>query len=484
MHRSLRLLFFSSLAFLGLTLGLGNLLASSPEQQNTRGSAVLLTVKGAITPGTLDYLERGLRKAQQEESEIMILKLDTPGGLDSTTRDIISLFLNSDIPVATWVAPAGARAASAGTYMLYGSHVAAMASATHLGSATPVSMGGGLPGDEASDDTERDENRDEADEEARTEDAEPKREGSSAMERKVLEDAVSYIKNLAERHGRNAEWAEKAVRDADNLTAREALEINVIDLMADSVNELLEAMHGREVVMTGGTTRELSTANLDVIEFDPDWRTRLLSIITDPTVAYFLLILGFYGLIFEFSNPGSLVPGILGTLSLLLALYAFQVLPVNYAGLALILFGVALIVAEAFIPSFGILGIGGVIAFVSGSVLLMDSTNIAVSLPLIGGIALIAAVFMLWAVTRFIGLRKRKPTIGEEAAPGEECEALEDFTGQGRVRFHGEIWKARLQSQQTQASKGERLKVIRVQGLTLHVETASQSNTSSEGAAS
>lgn len=481
MYRNLRLFFLTSLLLLGLAGSLGGLLASTPESQAERGTAVLLTVKGAITPATLDYLERGLRKAEQENAEILILKLDTPGGLDSTTRDIISLFLNSNTPVATWVAPSGARAASAGTYMLYGSHVAAMASATHLGSATPVSMGGGLPGEEASDDSQKDDAREE---EAEAQEEEQQRQGSSAMERKVLEDAVSYIKNLANRHGRNAEWAEKAVRDADNLTASEALEINVIDLMADNLDELLQAMDGREVVMTGDTTRELATANLEVIEFDPDWRTRLLSIITDPTVAYFLLILGFYGLIFEFSNPGSLVPGILGTLSLLLALYAFQVLPVNYAGLALILFGVALIVAEAFVPSFGILGIGGVIAFVSGSVLLMDSTNLAVSLPLIGGIALITSAFMLWAVTRFMGLRKRKPTIGEEAAPGEECEALEDFTGKGRVRFHGEIWKAQLQPPEAKASKGEHLKVIRVQGLTLHVEAAVSSNPQSEGAAS
>ncbi|MDR9468464.1 nodulation protein NfeD [Marinospirillum sp.] len=453
----LRLTLFTGLLLIGLMTVISSLVAS-PE--NSGGSALLLTVEGAITPATVDYLDSGLREAEKQDAELLILQLNTPGGLDSSTRDLISKILNSNIPVVTWVAPAGARAASAGTYILYGSHVAAMASATHLGSATPVSMGGGLPGQEADEEQEQTENPDN----------DEKREGSSAMERKVLEDAVSYIRNLADRHGRNADWAEKAVRDADNLTASEALEMKVIDLMADSRNELLSALDGREVVMAGDEKHQLATADLSIINYDPDWRTRILSIITDPTVAYFLMILGFYGLIFELSNPGSLFPGILGTLSLLLALYAFQVLPVNYAGLALIFFGIALIIAEAFAPSFGILGIGGILAFVSGSVLLMDSTNIAVSLPLIGGVALIAAGFLLWAVTRFMGLRKRRPTIGEEAVPGESCVALESFTGKGKVRFHGEIWTAKLTDPQIQVKKDEDLKVIQMQGLTLQVE--------------
>jgi membrane-bound serine protease (ClpP class) len=465
----LRLTFFTGFLLIGLMSVISSLVAS-PE--NPAGNALLLNVEGAITPATVDYLESGLREAEKQGSELLILQLDTPGGLDSSTRDLISKILNSNIPVVTWVAPAGARAASAGTYILYGSHVAAMASATHLGSATPVSMGGGLPGQEADKEPDQTDTQNQ-NEETSAEEPVSQRQGSSAMERKVLEDAVSYIRNLADRHGRNADWAEKAVRDADNLTADEALSMKVIDLMADNRSELLNALDGRAVVMAEDTKRQLATANLQILDYEPDWRTRILSIITDPTVAYFLMILGFYGLIFELSNPGSLFPGILGTLSLLLALYAFQVLPVNYAGLALIFFGIALIIAEAFAPSFGILGVGGILAFVSGSVLLMDSTNIAVSLPLIGGVALIAAGFLLWAVTRFMGLRKRRPTIGEEAVPGESCIALEDFTHKGRVRFHGEIWTAKLTDPQAQVKKGEDLRVSRMQGLTLQVEPLS-----------
>lgn len=460
MLSQLRFTLFTSLLLMGLLLSISSLVAS--ERSTEKGSALLLTVKGAITPATLDYLKSGLNKAEQAGSELLILQLDTPGGLDSSTREIISKIINSSIPIATWVAPDGARAASAGTYILLGSHVAAMSPSTHLGSATPVAMGGGLPGQE-----------DEANEDTGDADEEPR--SSSAMERKVLEDAVSYIRNLADRHGRNADWAEKAVRDADNLTAQEALEKNVIDLVAANRDALLTAMHGQKVVMADGERLELATADLRIEEYQPNWRTRLLAIITDPTVAYFLMIIGFYGLVFELSNPGSLFPGILGALSLLLALYAFQVLPINFAGLALIFLGIALIIAEAFVPSFGILGVGGIVAFVSGSVLLMESSQLAVSLPLIGGTAIIAAGFLLWAVTRFMGLRQRRPTIGQEAAPGESCIALEDFSTKGRVRFHGEIWTAELVEPHQQVTQAQELKVVQVQGLTLLVKPQTHS---------
>ncbi|MCL7940240.1 nodulation protein NfeD [Halomonas sp. ATCH28] len=480
-----RILLLASL----LCLVLGALLAWQVQAQQGERIALVMTIDDAIGPAISDYFQRGLELGEERDAELVVVEMDTPGGLDASMRSMIRAMLTSSVPVAIYVSPAGARAASAGTYLLYASHVAAMAPATHLGSATPVQIGGGgLPGlgddDDGGEDGARAQEADDTDApatgnesdanaetaagkgEASEEGGDDRRRGETAMERKVLEDAVAYIRSLAERHGRNADWAEQAVREAVNLTAREALEQNVTDVVATDLEDLLTQIDGRTVVMEDGE-RTLATADLAIERFDPDWRTKLLAVITNPNVAYFLMIIGFYGLIFELSNPGSLVPGTIGIISLLLALFAFQVLPVNYAGLALILVGLGLIVGEALMPSFGILGIGGIVAFVIGSVMLMDADNLNISLPMIGGIALLAAGLMLWVMTRFIGLRRRTPRTGQEELVGSEARVLEDFAGQGHVRLMGERWNARSTRPLT---RGQAVRVTAVDGLTLEVE--------------
>ncbi|MFP4607385.1 NfeD family protein [Thiohalospira sp.] len=423
-----------------------------------------LSVDGPIGPATADYIERGLEEAATEGAAAVILALDTPGGLTSSTRRINDAILASPVPVIGHVAPAGARAASAGTYLLYATHIAAMAPGTHLGAATPVQLGGDAP--EVPGDAEGEGEPGEGEAE------EPAPEPESATERKAVNDAVAYLRGLAELRGRNADWAEAAVREAATLTADEAEERGVIDLTADNTAALLAAVDGRTVSLPGGE-RTLATEGASVSDRAPDWRTRLLETITHPNVAYILLIIGIYGLIFEFANPGGLVPGIAGAICLLLALYALQALPVNYAGVALILLGVALMVAEAFAPSFGALGLGGVIAFVAGSLLLIDThaPGFGISIPLIATMAILSAGILL-VIARLAVRSHRNPVVsGAEEIAGAEGVATAAFSDHGWVHLHGEAWQA---ESPRPVAAGQRVRVTGRDGLTLHVEPLDQ----------
>lgn len=462
----------------GLTL-LALLLAVGPaanlEAQSAPRSAVLLKVQDAISPATADYVTRGIKSAADADAEIVILELDTPGGLDSSMREIIQAILASPVPVVTYVAPQGARAASAGTYILYASHIAAMAPATNLGAATPVSIGAasplGSPEEPAPNDSNKDGGNAQGDgAEAPTPNAAAPAEPRTAEERKAINDAVAYIRSLAERRGRNADWAESAVRSAASLTAQAALEMGVIDLIAANVDDLLTKLDGRSVMLESGQVT-LATQGLRIEPIEPDWRTKLLAVITHPTVAYFLMLIGIYGLIFEGYNPGAVVPGVVGAIALLLAMFAFQILPVNYAGLALIALGVILMIAEFMVPSFGALGLGGIVAFVFGSVILINSDlpGYGVSIPLVVTMALTASLVLLGTVWLAMRSRHRPVVSGSEQMVGAEATAITGFTGEGDVRVHGERWRAQSAAP---VAPGERLRVTGIDGLTLRVEPA------------
>jgi membrane-bound serine protease (ClpP class) len=430
------------------------------------GAVVELVIDGAIGPATEDYIARALRNAGEQQARLVVIRMDTPGGLDSAMRNIIREISNSPIPVASFVAPTGARAASAGTYILYASHVAAMVPGTNLGAATPVQLGGAPAPPSAPSPAPPDAGKDGGKADPR---AAPDAAGNDqAMRNKLVNDAVAYIRGLAELHGRNADWAEKSVREGASLTASAALEQDVIDLIAADLADLLAQIDGREVSLQG-KPHTLATAGAAIRQIEPDWRNRLLAVITNPNIAYILLLIGIYGLIFEFSNPGAVVPGTVGAISLLLALYALQMLPINYAGVGLMLLGVALMIGEAFAPSFGVLGIGGVAAFVLGSIILIDTEapGFGIDLSVIAVFSLLSALVFIFIVGMAFRARRHPVVSGMSELVGGTATVLEDFHGRGAVRIHSEIWQADSDST---LRKGQRVRVTGIDGLILRVE--------------
>ena len=489
--------------------------AARPEAKPSSSVATVLEINGAIGPATSHYVVHGIEEAQKAGSTLVILEVDTPGGLDTSMREIIRTILASPIPIVTYVAPSGARAASAGTYILYASHVAAMAPATNLGAATPVSIGGGEPEEPGHNPTpdsapqpnpaptdnptgesgptprpnptlrsyplpaaaQRDHksanDSSPAGQTAPTNTSPPTEpspfpQPSTTMGRKVVNDAVAYIRGLAELRGRNVEWAEKAVRGAESLSSTAALQQKVIDLIARDIPDLLTQLDGREIKIAGHTLK-LATGNLAVQRVKPDWRTQLLAVITHPTVAYGLMLIGIYGLLLEGYNPGVMLPGVAGTICLLVALFAFQILSVNYAGLALVALGVGMMVAEFFFPAYGSLGLGGLIAFVVGSLILFDTDvpGMNVALPLIAGIATVGGL-MIVGIAYVAARSIRRPVVtGVQGMIGDNVEVTEDFTGRGRVRYRGELWNARSDAG---LHTGQLARIVKVEGLTLWVE--------------
>ncbi|MGR5152560.1 NfeD family protein [Photobacterium swingsii] len=473
----------------------------------------VIEIKGGIGPAISDYVSREIALAQEEQAKFIVLKMDTPGGLDTSMREIIQAITISPIPIATWVGPAGSRAASAGTYILLASHVASMAPGTNLGAATPVSLGGPqrdkdqdsnnpfAPKQDQSDKSRpsqqdspqksqpapsvEDESIAPSDQAKKTPDEDAKADNTdnasgesekiaakTAMEKKVMNDAAAYIQSLAKLHGRNEVWAEKAVREAASLDAESALAENVIDFIAPNLDQLIAQANGRQVVVNGVQT-EIALSNVAYVERQQDWRFKLLTVITNPNVAYILMLIGIYGLLLEFYNPGVGLPGVLGGICLILAMYSLQLLPVSYAGLGLLLLGIALMIAETFSPSFGILGLGGIVAFVLGSVMLMDTETpgFQIAVPLIVGLTVVSALFFFVIIALLLKVRRRPVTTGVQLIQGQIATVICGFPGEGKVMVDGEIWQARSNMRYQQ---GDHVVVTNISGLWLDVESVNK----------
>ena len=428
------------------------LLGITPGGQAAPGAVWVLGIDDAIGPASADYLVRSLDQAQAQGAQLVVIRMDTPGGLDSAMRQMIKAILASPVPVATYVAPSGARAASAGTYILYASHVAAMAPGTNLGAATPVQIGG-PPGPGKDDKGKNGE--------------------EETLARKQVNDAAAYIRGLAQLRGRNAEWAEKAVREAVSLSASEALRLNVIDQVADDLPDLLRKLDGKTFIVAG-QPQQLHTTDASLVEHLPDWRTRVLAVITNPSVALILIMIGVYGLLFEFMNPGSAVGGVVGGVCLLMALYALQLLPVSFAGVALILLGIAFMIAEAFLPSFGVVGFGGIVAFVVGALILIDTDapGFGIPLALIGTLALLSALLIGGVLGMALKARRRALVSGDAGLVGSlvtVTQVMPDNPFCGLVLAQGEQWQAQCA---TVLQAGQNVRVTARHGVMLQVSAA------------
>jgi membrane-bound serine protease (ClpP class) len=445
-----------------VTILIAAILAVAAVPAQADSNVVVIEIKGGIGVATAEYVLSGIEYAETSGAELIIIQMDTPGGLMGPMRDIVQGVLSSSVPIATYVSPAGARAASAGTYILLASHIAAMNPTSHVGAATPVALAGSdgspsQPGEQSSDDD--------------TDSALP---SVSAMERKALNDAVSYIRSLAERYGRNEDWAEKAVRDADTLTAHEALEQNVIEFVADDRAELLRLIDGYEIEI-GGKTVTLATTTAVIEAYEPSWRIKILSTIANPEIVLLIGLIGLYGIMYEGWNPGAILPGVVGVICLLLAAYALQLLPVNYAGLVLIIVGIALMVAEAFAPSFGALGFGGVVAFAFGAIMMFDSDvpGFGISIKFVLGLSIAFALAIIWLISYLLKLRRRGAVSGRDSIIGGVGTALHNFTGEGKVWLEGESWTAHSD---ITVAKGQQVSVRQLNGLVLEVEPITESN--------
>lgn len=418
------------------------------------GKAILLDLSGPIGPAAQDYIQRSIEDASKKNAKIIILQINTPGGLETSMREINAAILTSKVPVIAYVAPSGARAASAGVFIMYASHLNAMASGTNIGAASPVSLMG----------EQKDSNSKKV----------------STMEKKAINDASAYIRSLAELRGRNVNWAESAVRTAESISATEAKKLNVIDEIADNYQQLLDKMDGRKVTINN-KTQTVDTKNLQIEPVARDWRYKFLSFITDPNIAYILMLVAIYGLFFELSNPGLVLPGVAGIIALLLVLYAFQLMPINYVGLSLILIGVAFMIFEVYIPSFGALGIGGLIAFILGSIMLFDINNSAYRLNwgIIIGMSLVTAALFFLIANLALRSYKKAVVTGQEGLIGSEGVVLSIMNRQIVVRVMGEIWEAKCPQPLEQ---GQRVKVKKIEGLTLTVEPIKNHTNEKSGA--